>query len=51
MFPREKVDFAKMQHKIHIPKVMFISAISRPDPSRDFDDEIEIWKICVMKQA
>lgn len=43
MFPgEEKVDSVKVQYKRHVPKVMFTSAVSRSDPSRDFDGEIGI---------
>ena len=52
MFPgEEKVGSIKVQHKSHIPKVMFICAVSRPDPSRDFDGKIGIWRVCVIKEA
>ncbi|CAM9183183.1 unnamed protein product, partial [Choristocarpus tenellus] len=43
MFPgEEKVALTKVQHKSHTPKVMFISTVSRPDLSRNFDSKVRI---------
>lgn len=44
MFPEEEeIVSANMQLKSHIPKLMFISAISHPDPSWDLDGKIGIY--------
>ncbi|CAN0042926.1 unnamed protein product [Choristocarpus tenellus] len=52
MFPREeKEGSAKVQHKGHILKVMFISAVSRPNPSHDFDSKVGIWCVCVANEV
>lgn len=51
MFPGdETVAFTKVQHKTHIPKVVFMCAVSRPGPSREFDSKIGIWRVCHMKE-
>lgn len=51
-FPGEKwVGSIKVQHKSHVPKVMFVSAVSRPDPSHDFDGKIGIRRVCVIQRA
>ncbi|CAM9813318.1 unnamed protein product, partial [Pylaiella littoralis] len=50
IFPGESIPgFPRVQHKIHIPKIMIIVANARPDPSHDFDGKIGIWRICVVK--
>jgi len=33
------------QSRAHIPKVMFLSAIAKPDPARNFDGNIGIWRV------
>ena len=51
-FPKEVVeDMPVVQHKSHIPKVMFIVANARPDPSHQFDGKIGIWRISKEKVA
>ncbi|CAM9647840.1 unnamed protein product [Choristocarpus tenellus] len=47
----EKVGSMKVQHKSHIPKVMFIPAVSHPNPSHFFVSKFGIWRVCVMKEA
>ena len=41
----------KVGHKSHIPKVMFICAVSRPDPDHDFDGKIGIWRVCHLQEV
>jgi len=33
-----------VRHKSHIPKVMIITAVARPDPDRNFDGKIGFWR-------
>jgi len=35
----------KVQHKSHIPKLMFLTALARPDPENGFDGKIGIWRV------
>lgn len=50
VFPgEEKVGSTKVQRKSGIPKVMSISALSRPDRSHNFDVIVGIWRVCVSK--
>ena len=52
MFPGEgKVGSVKLRHKSHVPKVMFICAVSRPDPDHNFDGKIGIWRVSKVKEA
>ena len=52
MFPGEvDVGAIKLQNKSHIPKVMFICAVTRPNPSRGFDGKVGIWRVSVLKEA
>ncbi len=39
------------QHKSHIPKVMFLSAVARPRPRHKFDGKIGIWRVAVTHTA
>ena len=34
-----------LQSRAHIPKVMFLSAIAKPDASKNFDGKIGIWRV------
>lgn len=34
-----------VQHKTHIPKVMFLSCNARPRPDKQFDGKIGIWRV------
>ena len=40
MFPSDKI-----QHKSHIPKIMFLTALARPRPEHNFDGKIGIWRV------
>ncbi|CAM9923695.1 unnamed protein product [Discosporangium mesarthrocarpum] len=52
MFPRKDMAGAPtVQHKSHIPKVMFITAYRRPDPAHNFDGMLGIWRMRVLKEA
>jgi hypothetical protein len=46
LFPGDQM-FAsdKVQHKSHIPKIMFLTALARPQPERGFNGKIGIWRI------
>ncbi len=35
----------KVQHKKHIPKIMFLTALARPDSAHGFDGKIGIWRV------
>lgn len=35
----------KVQHKKHVPKIMFLTALARPDPAHGFDGKIGIWRV------
>lgn len=40
-----------MQYRSHVLKAIFIVANVRPDPDRNFDGKIGIWRVCVLKTA
>jgi hypothetical protein len=41
----------KAQHKSHIPKVMFLTAIALPRPEYEFNGNIGIWRVCESVEA
>ena len=46
VFPGEELPPSiKIQHKSHIPKLMFLTALARPDPEHGFDGKIGIWRV------
>lgn len=47
----EKMCFKNVQHDSHIPKVVFICAVSCPNPSRDLDSKIGIRQVWTVKEA
>lgn len=50
IFPDEQVPSgSRVPHKNNIPKVMFIVATARQDPSRGFDGQVGIWHVCIME--
>ncbi|CAM9504379.1 unnamed protein product, partial [Laminaria digitata] len=52
IFPGETISGSpRVQHKSPLPKIMVIVANARPDPSHNFDGEIGIWRICILKTA
>lgn len=46
VFPGDEIPSSdKVQHKSHIPKLMFLTALARPDPEHHFDGKIGIWRV------
>jgi hypothetical protein len=41
----------RVQHKKHIPKIMFLCALARPRPEHGFDGKIGIFRVCKEKEA
>ena len=33
-----------LHNKSHIPKIMFLTALARPQPNRNFDGRVGIWR-------
>jgi len=47
LFPGDEMpDPVKVQHKSHIPKVMFLAAVARPDPDHNFNGKIMLRRVC-----
>ena len=42
-------DPVSVRHKSHIPKIVFLTALARPQPDRNFDGRVGIWRICKEK--
>jgi hypothetical protein len=46
LFPGDPMpEPVRVQHKSHIPKIMFLSALARPQPDRGFDGRIGMWRV------
>jgi transposase len=47
IFPGDDMpDPISVQHKSHIPKVMFLAAVAQPSPEHDFDGKISLIRVC-----
>jgi len=47
VFPGEDIpEGQSVQHKKHIPKVMFLTVLALPRPEFGFDGKIGIWRVC-----
>ena len=45
IFPGDPIpEPEKTKHKSHIPKIMFLTAVARPQPEHGFDGKIGIWR-------
>ena len=40
-----------VQHRSHVPMVMFIIAVARPQPASNFDGKLGIWRVAVPHTA
>lgn len=47
LFPGDEMpEPVRVQHKSHIPKIMFLAAVARPDFERGFDGKISLIRVC-----
>ena len=49
-FPGDEMpDPISVGNKSHITKIMFLTALARPQSDRNFDGRVGIWRICEEK--
>jgi len=47
LFPGDEMpEPVKVQHKSHIPKIMFLAAVARPNPVHNFNGKILLQRVC-----
>jgi hypothetical protein len=52
VFPGDKTpEPTRVRHKSHIEKMMFLTAVARPQPKHNFSGKVAIQRVCTFKRA
>jgi len=49
--PNATAPTVEVQHKSHIPKVMVLSAIAKPNIKHKFNGKVGVWRVCEVVEA